>query len=85
MKKQTNPKVSEKKSHPESTAKQKTEKDADDLIHSSDPEAIPSSDTDEVDFDDIVHSPKFRSGTTEQENSIDPDDLIHRYTDEEDD
>ena len=85
MKKQTNSKVGVAKSHPEPTAKQRTEKDPDDLIHSSEPEEIPSSDTDEVDFDDIVHNPKFRAGTSEKENSIEPDDLIHSYTDEEDD
>ena len=85
MKKQIKPEVSEKKSHPESTAKQKTEKDADDLIHSSDPETLPSSDTDEVDFDDMVHNPKFRSAPSEKDNNIDPDDLIHRHTDQEDD
>lgn len=85
MKKQTNAKVSEKKTHPEPITKQKTEKDADDLIHSSEPEEISSSDTDEVDFDDMVHNPKFRSAATKQENNIDPDDLVHRYTGEEDD
>lgn len=87
MKKQTINKTDTKKSSPKPTPKQRTEKDADDLVHSQEPESVPEAETSEEDLDDMVHRPKPRAGgLIDTEDSLeDPDDLIHGYLEEEDD
>ena len=85
MKKQAINKTNTKKSSPRSTPRQRTEKDADDLVHSQEPEKIPEAETGEEDLDDIVHRPKPRAGAVNTEEGLgDPDDLVHGYPEEED-
>ncbi len=86
MKKQAINKPDTKISSPKLTPKQRTEKDADELMHSQEPEKLPEAETGEEDLDDIVHRPKPRAGTIDTEESLqDPDDLVHGYLEEEDD
>ena len=86
MKKQAINQTNTKKSSPKPTPKQRTEKDADDLVHSQEPETVPEAETSEEDFDDMVHRPKPRAGSIDTEDNLkDPDDLIHSYLEEEDD
>jgi hypothetical protein len=85
MKKQAINKTDTKKSSPKPTPKQRTEKDADDLVHSQEP-GTGAAETSEEDLDDMVHRPKPHAGIIDTEDSLeDPDDLIHGYLEEEDD
>ncbi len=85
MKKQAINNPDTKISSPKLTPKQRTEKDADEMMHSQEPETLPEAETGEEDLDDIVHRPKPRAGTIDTEDSLqDPDDLVHGYLEEED-
>lgn len=85
MKKHAVNKTDIKKSSPKLTPKQRTEKDADELMHSPEPETLPAAETGEEDIDDMIHRPKPRTGTKDTEDSLqDPDDLVHDYPEEED-
>lgn len=83
MKKQPIPKTDTKQSSPKLTPKQRIEKDADDLVHSQEPEELPEAETGEEDPDDIVHRPKLRRGTNTEDSLEDPDDLVHGLQEEE--
>ena len=86
MKKQATNKPDTKKYSPELTPKQRTEKDADDLVHSKEQEMFSEAETSEEDLDDMVHRPKPRADTIDKEDNLeDMDDLIHGYVEEEDD
>ena len=85
MKKQAINKPDTKISSPKLTPKQRIEKDADELVHSQEPETLPEAETGEEDLDDIVHRPKPRAGAVNTEEGLgDPDDLVHSYPEEED-
>ncbi len=59
-------------------AKGRTEKDADDLVHSQQQEE--TTEIGEDDPDDIVHRPyQPRRSNEKQDGLEDPDDLAHRY------
>jgi hypothetical protein len=61
----------------------KTEKDADDLIHSQQNE-LPKEAAGEEDLDDLVHRPqKPKPGSLNESEQEDPDDLAHRYLEED--
>lgn len=62
----------------------RTEKDADDELHSKEEEPI--KDAGEEDLDDLVHRPhKARPDSLNESKMEDPDDLVHRAGEEEDD
>jgi hypothetical protein len=81
MKKQPIPNAGKKRPAPELTPKQGIIKDADDLVHSQEPERPAEDDNVEEDPDDRVHRPKSGIDTTNKHE--DPDDLVHGYMDEE--
>ena len=64
--------------------KARTEKDADDLVHSQQ-EELPK-EAGEEDLDELVHRPqKPKPGSLNESKLEDPDDLAHRYLEEDDD
>jgi hypothetical protein len=62
----------------------RTEKDADDLVHSKQ-EKLPT-EAGEEDLDDLVHRPhEPRPGSLNESKLEDPDDLVHRYLEKDED
>jgi hypothetical protein len=60
----------------------RTEKDADDLVHSQQ-EELPR-EAGEKDLDDLIHQPQLRSDELNENQLEDIDDLVHRYPEEDD-
>lgn len=63
---------------------ERTEKDADDLVHSQQEE--PPTEAGEEDLDDLAHRPhKPRPDNLNESKLEDPDDLVHRYQENDED